>query len=255
MMNTRNETPMQDAAGAVAAEAATAHRVENCRARAGLYRLLGRCLEDEVDGDLLALLRGELRMPLAEAGVVLDEAFFQMPAAVLIEELAEEFTGLFVAPGGVSPYASVFETGRMFQAPADRAAVAYRQAGWEYRRQLSGEFPDHIGTMLAFVGILSDAEAGALEQEGVTLADRWKMRRQAFLLQQLGPWGPSWCRRAGRAALHVFYRQLLTLTEQVLWADLIACADRARLKELAELNQRDPVKLDYDADFRKASGL
>jgi TorA maturation chaperone TorD len=252
MMDTQIETPMQDAAGA---EAATARRVENCRARAGLYRLLGRCLEDEVDGHLLALLRGELRMPLAEAGVVLDEAFFQMPAAVLIEELAEEFTGLFVAPGGVSPYASVFETGRMFQAPADRAAVAYREAGWKYRRQLSGEFPDHIGTMLAFVGMLSDAEADALERGETAQADTWKECRRSFLLEQLGPWGVGWCRRAAEAALHVFYQQLLTLAGEVLWSDLGNFADRRCLKVLAELNRRESVKLDYDADFRKTSGL
>lgn len=234
---------------------AVVSRVAECRAQAGLYKLLGRCLEDEVDQELLNLLRSELKAALAEAGMTLDELFFQVPAPALLAALAEEFTGLFVAPGGVSPYASVFETGRMFQEPSDRAAEAYRDAGWDYRRQLSGEFPDHIGTMLAFVGILSEAESVALEQADLARADTWKARREKFLVEQLGPWAPGWCRRAAGAALHVFYRQLLALVEKVLWADLTACTDRRRLKELAQLNRRRPVKLEYDADFRKASGL
>ncbi len=187
--------------------------------------------------------------------MALDEAFFHAPAELLLKALAEEFTGLFVAPGCVSPYASVFETGRMFQAPADRAARAYQEAGWEYRGRLSGEFPDHIGTMLAFVGMLSDAEATAVGEGNNALADRWKACRQTFLLEQLGPWAPGWCQRAARAALHVLYRDVLTLAEKVLWTDLANCTDRRRLKELAELNRREPVKLEYDADFRKASGL
>lgn len=233
----------------------TASRIVECRAHAGLYRLLGRCLEEEVDEALLGLVRGELWRPLAEAGMTLDQSFLNAPAQALIEGLAEEFTGLFVAPGGVSPYASVFETGRMFQAPADRALQAYRDAGWAYQRRLSGEFPDHIGTMLAFAGMLSDAEAAALDRDDRILADSWRQQRQKFILEQLGPWAPGWCRRAAEAALHVFYAQLLQLAEKVLWADLASCTDRRRLKELAALNRRAPAKLDYDADFRKASGL
>lgn len=253
MQNQRQHTAA--ASGDLASGQAAAVRIAECRAQAGLYRLLGRCLEDEVDEALLTLLRGELRDPLAEVGVTLDEAFFQAPAQALLEALAEEFTGLFVAPGGVSPYASVFETGRMFQAPADRAATAYREAGWEYHRQLSGEFPDHIGTMLGFVGILSDAEASALEQGDRVRADACKQHRQTFLREQLGSWAPGWCRRAAAAALHVLYHQLLTLAEKVLWTDLANCTDRRQLRELAELNRREPVQLEYNADFRKASGL
>ncbi len=208
-----------------------------------------------MDETLLVLVRGELWRPLAEAGITLDQNFLDAPAEALIEELAEEFTGLFVAPGGVSPYASVFESGRMFQAPADRATQAYRDAGWAYQRRLSGEFPDHIGTMLAFVGVLSDAEAAALEQGDRVLADCWRQRRKTFVVEQLGPWAPGWCRRAAGAALHVFYSQLLMLAEKVLWTDLTAYTDRRQLRALAEQNRRKPVKLEYDADFRKASGL
>ncbi len=48
---------------------------------------------------------------------------------------------------------------------------------------------------------------------------------------------------------------MLGLIENVLWFEVKGLADRRQLKEIAALNARPPVKLDYNADFRKASGL
>ena len=45
------------------------------------------------------------------------------------------------------------------------------------------------------------------------------------------------------------------MAEQALWSELEQRVERRRLRELAELNRREPKRLDYDADFRKASGL
>jgi len=232
-----------------------AQRVEEARGKAGLFRMLGRVLEAEVDEALLADFRGALRAPLAEAGARFDEAFFEAPAGELLEALREEFTGLFVAPGGVPPYASVFETGRMFQEPADRAERAYRESGLTFVARMSGEFPDHVGTMLGFVAVLLDAEADALERGDDAGADALGERCGRFVVEELGRWAPGWCRRARAAAMHVFYREVLFLAEDVLWSELLRTVDRRRLKELVALNRRAPVKLDYDADFRKASGL
>ncbi len=229
--------------------------IEAQRARAGLFQLAGRCLEEEVDSELLMLLRGDLRLPLAEAGFNLDADFYSVPETELLETLAVEYTGLFVAPGGLSPYASVFETGAMYREACDRAVAAYRKAGWDYKHLLSGEFPDHIGTMLSFVGVLANAEADALEKGDHQAAQQWAEQRIQFLLKEIGSWAPSWCQRAAAAALHPFYQNILALTEQLLWTELAASADRRQLRELAQLNRREPRKLDYDADFRKASGL
>ena len=225
------------------------------QALAGLYGLLGRCLEEEIDLGLLRLIRTELRAPLAEVGWQLEADFIERPEEELLAALAEEFTGLFVAPGCVSPYASVFETGCMFREPCDRAIAAYREAGWDYRRCMSGEFPDHVGTMLGFLAALADAELEAANRGDHGAAELARKRRNLFLLEQVGPWVPGWCRRAAENTLLAFYRQLLLFVEQFLWQELAAISDRRRLKELVALNRRKPKKLDYDADFRKASGL
>ncbi|WP_428605253.1 TorD/DmsD family molecular chaperone [Sedimenticola sp.] len=230
-------------------------RVTETRAVAALFGFLARCLEEEVDAALIDLIRGELRGPLAMAGVVFDEEFHQTPTGPLVESLAEEYTGLFVAPGCISPYASVVETGCMFNEPADRAIAAYSQAGWDYRNRLSGEFPDHIGTMLGFYAKLANGEATALLAGDGVRAEQLSTQREAFLLEQLAEWSPGWCRRAAAAALLPFYKRLLEMAEQALWSELEQRVDRRRLRELAELNRREPKRLDYDADFRKASGL
>jgi TorA maturation chaperone TorD len=120
---------------------------------------------------------------------------------------------------------------------------------------MSGEFPDHIGTMLGFCGLLAEMEADTLAAGEAQRADELKVRRERFLVDQLGGWGPAWCRLAAEAAFNPFYKTVLKLTESLLWNELSRLVDRRRLGELAELNRREPKRLDYDADFRKASGL
>ncbi len=249
---------MQDQSTAVASVGdprESAEVIGELRAQAVVYRLVARLLEQEVDADLLRLLRGGLREPLASAGIAIDECALDGPEEETLERLAEEYTGLLVAPGGVSPYLSVFETGCMFREPCDRVIAAYRAAGWDYRRQYSGEFADHIGTMLGFVGILLDAQAGALERDNPAQADEIASRRIDFFTTLVAPWAPGWCQRAAAAALHPLYRQLLGFTGRLLWTDILGLVDRRQLRELQAANRREPGKLDYNADFRKASGI
>ncbi len=230
-------------------------RMEEARGLAAVFGFLSRCIEEEADAALIDLVRNDLRQPLAEAGLIFDDTFYDIPTDSLVETLAEEYTGLFVAPGCVSPYASVVATGCMFKQQADRAINAYHKAGWDYQHRLSGEFPDHIGTMLGFYANLAEVEADALARGDSARADEIKRQREEFLLQQLAEWGPGWCQRAAQAAFHPFYCRLLQMMEQALWLELEQLVDRRRLRELVELNQREPKRLDYDADFRKASGL
>jgi len=160
-----------------------------------------------------------------------------------------------VQPGAISPYASVFINGAMSQEPADRAARWYAEAGFAYRNVYSGEFPDHIGTMLAFVAVLFDRQAAALEQGDMTAADDWRVRRERFLLEEVGPWAVGWCRYARQAARHPFYAAMLDLTERVVWEELSLIAPPRRLKDLTQANARRPASFASSPDFRKASGL
>jgi len=232
----QSESPVQTAGDT--------RNVNELQAQAALFNLVGRIIEQEVDEVFLGLLRGELKELLDGLGVDPGDDFYTADESELVEILAEEYTGLCVAPGCVSPYLSVFETGALYREPCDQVYQAYREAG-----------PDHIGTMLAFVGYLYEQEARSLVEGDIHAVQRYSGQRQRFLLELLGPWAPGWCRRASQAALHPFYQQMLSLTERLLWLELSQLVDRRELKELAELNRREPEKMDYDADFRKASGI
>ncbi len=225
------------------------------QARAGLYALLARCLESEMDADLLHLFRGPLKQTIDELGLDLGEDVMNARAEDVLENLAEEFTALFVAPGGVLPYRSVFETGRLFQSQADRAEAAYKAAGFAFRNVYSGEFSDHVAVMLAFVGRLFERQLAFDEADNTSAASACAVQRETFLREQLGPWVIGWSRRARGCALHPFYRTILELTEEVVWEDISACSDRATLKRLALSNRRRLMRQTADPDFRKASGL
>lgn len=250
-MQTTNTMASEASPAAVSVQS----RIEEVRSLAGLFGFFARCIEEEADAALLELIRGELRSTLAGFGLAFDEDFYNTPIEQLVEQLAEEYTGLFVAPGCVSPYASVVETGCLFKDPADKAMAAYRQAGWDFKHRLSGEFPDHIGTMLGFCANLAEAEEESLSRGDLASAEDLKAQREAFFLDQLAAWGPGWCHRAAEAALHPFYQNILRMMEQALLLELEQLVDRRRFRELVELNRREPKRLDYDADFRKASGL
>ena len=230
-------------------------RQQNTLALAGLFGFFSRCIEQEIDARLLATIREELKDPLSESGLQFDDVFLFAPEDELVDILAEEFTALFVAPGCISPYASVFETGTMFKEQTDKAILAYHQAGWDYKHRYSGEFPDHIGTMLGFYSILCARESEFLQAGEIETADKIKAQRQTFLIEQLGNWGPGWCHLASQAATIMFYKQILSMIEQMLWSELSQMVDRRELRKLVQLNKREPKRIEYDADFRKASGL
>jgi TorA maturation chaperone TorD len=229
--------------------------VEVLRAQAGLYAFLGRCLESEVDQALLVALRGPLRDTLEELGIDIGEDLRSGAPKEVLADLGEEFAALFVVPGAVLPYRSAYETGRLFQPQADLATAAYRDAGFDFRNILSGEFPDHVAVMLAFVGRLLERQAEALEAGNTDAAAEWQRRREHFLLHQIGGWAVGWSRRAQSCARHPFYLAVLGLSEQVIWADIGDIADEKTLKRLVKSNRRPLVKQKTDHAFRKASGF
>ena len=236
-------------------DSAPALTAADLRAHSGLYTLLARCLEAEVDFELLALMRGPLIETLAELGLELGQDVAEGPEEQVLSGLAEEFAALFVVPGAVMPYRSVFETGRFFQPQADIATAAYREAGFEFRNMHSGEFPDHVAVMLGFVGRLLSRHAEALEGGDTAAAEGWHQRRARFLRSQIGPWVVGWSRRARSCARHPFYGAILELVEKVVWADICEIADEKTLRRLVTANRKPLIRPKSDPEFRKASGL
>jgi TorA maturation chaperone TorD len=143
----------------------------------------------------------------------------------------------------------------MFQDPCDRAAHWYKENGFVFKHRYSGEFPDHAGTMLAFVSALFEREAQALENGSEDDAETIRQSRERFLIEEMGGWTPGWTRVAAKAAQHPFYQRMLDLTERVLWDELTQIVPPRRMRELTEKNAKGPTVIKKDPGFRKASGL
>ncbi len=230
-------------------------RQDECKAQAALFKLLARTFEYEVDEMFLERLKGELREPLAEVGAEIPEDMLTGETARVLEKLAVEFTALFVQPGAISPHASVFETGRMFQEQTDRAVRWYGENGFVFKPRHSGEFADHAGVMLSFISALFEREALALEEGDEAKAETIRESRERFLIEEFGGWAPAWSRSAASVAQHPFYERMLGLLERVLWDELRQIVPPRRFQELVNKNTRGPTVVKKDPGFLKASGL
>ena len=183
-----------------------------CRAR--VFALLAAVFRREPGADLIR----EIKQPqfleaLAAAGADLDGGFLDRPDDELAEELAVEYTGLFIGPGGhIPPYASVHLTGGGDLWGSSTAGVRrfIEQAGFAYP---SGhrDPPDHLSTELDFMCCLAEREARALEESDGAMAARLRAVEAAFVTGHLALWIPRFCARIAATADLPFYRVMATL--------------------------------------------
>lgn len=173
-----------------------------------LYLFFAQLFLKEVDASLLERLRsGELRAPLEEAGM--DLKFMEGDAQTALDNLAVEYSALFVQPGSFPPFQSVAQGGRYLTPDADQVELFYQKYGFEYRKEYPKLFPDHLGLELWFIASLIEAEqkakaANRTQDEGVYAA-----ARAEFLKKHVAAWAPKYFETAARMTKHPFYRPMI----------------------------------------------
>lgn len=186
----------------------------NAARRAGVFALLSAIFGREPGADLIRRIKQpHVIEALAAAGADLDGGFLDRSDDELAEELAVEYTGLFIGPGGhVPPYASVHLTGGGDLWGSSTAGVRrfIEQAGFAYR---SGhrDPPDHLSVELDFMRRLAEREARALEDSDGAMAARCRAVEAAFVTGHLARWIPQFCARIAARAELPFYRVMATL--------------------------------------------
>lgn len=229
-------------------------RIEELKSRAALYRLFGALLYREVDeGWLEAFRNGPMQEWIAQ-GCEFDEDM-NLPTHELKQELDAEFTSLWVAPGGVPRFQSIFETGMVFQSPCDQVNEVYRSEGFIFDMDEEKSFPDHAGVELEFLGHLLERQAAALEDGRDEEAARLGQVFRDFLVRHPGTWVPAMLNYSIMAAQHSFYREVCRMALAFLISEFESELPRREREKLLALLEREPKKLEYDADFRKSSGL
>ncbi|MBU1615825.1 molecular chaperone TorD family protein [bacterium] len=193
----------------------TQKKAEEAKKIGAIYKLLSRVFISEVDARFL----GQLRTPcyvesLKSAGIDFGDEFLSRNEEELLEDLAVEYTRLFIVPGSsVSLYESVYTEEMLCGESAGAVSDFYRKCGME---ALDETFlPDHIGLELELMSYLKQKEAAAL-RNGNQDTSRWIGLQKEFLSSHLLKWAPRFFAGVLNRSEHPFYKEMARFGKQFL---------------------------------------
>jgi len=235
----------------VPVEINTAELIEECLARASIYRMLAGVFIEEPSPAYIAAMREEtLLSELAEAGIVFGKDFLAPDAQALDEILACEYATLFASSGGFPPVESVRLTGRFKQDPCFQLEKTYREAGFTLCKGRFEVFPDQLGVELLFVAELLNRCVEALSTNQIKEYRRLEKDIKRFWMQHLGLWVRGYCRLIGRASNQSFYREMAKFLGGFAEEEIIAMG----LKRLEDLDMgrivvpKSEIQVEFNPD-------
>ncbi len=195
--------------------------------RSGLYGFLAEVFRGEPSPDLLRRIKAPAFAEVLEAaGAHLGAGLTHQPEDVLLEDLAVEYTRLFLGPGRhVRPYAATYLDGAGASLCGPTTAWVrdfMERAGFELSPE-HRNLPDHVFVEMEFMARMAAREAEAIEA-GDAAAAQFRWLQKEFLENHLGRWLPSFCGLAAEHAQLSFYRELARLTGNFLKSELATFA-------------------------------
>ena len=202
--------------------------------RSNLHGFLAAIFRQEVTKELLQQLKSpQFQDALSVAGVNLDADFLQGPEERLLEDLAVEYTALFLGPGGhISPHESVqIEPGSGLLWGPSTAEVRnfIEAAGFRYDPDFHG-IPDHVSVELEFMKELTRLESVAWEKGNPDEARNCLEFQQEFLSTHLCRWIYTFCRKVEATAELPFYVEMARLTAAFIEAEEAEVQSRMELR-------------------------
>ncbi len=187
---------------------------EMATARANVYGLLADVFREEPSGALLSKLGApEFSGALHALDLSLDEIFGKSSQEQLVEDLALEFTRLFIGPGPhISPHESMHtealfgEQKSLWSAQTVEVKKFMAAAGLKVDDSFGG-MPDHLSAEFEFMQelLLKEAEAWANEEHELG-ANIFKIEKR-FYEEHLSQWVSNFCDSVIDATGHPFYKQ------------------------------------------------
>jgi putative dimethyl sulfoxide reductase chaperone len=182
---------------------------QECRARAGLFRLLSGAFTEEPQPAYLAALRTPQALAaLSECGVRFGPDFLEPGLDALVDTLACEFATLLASPGGCPPVESARLTGRYQQQPCYEVREAYRAAGFAAVAGRFEVFDDALGVELLFVAVLLERIADLHDRGELAARVHAEKALKRFWTRHLGRWVRGYASLVSRATEHSFYRAM-----------------------------------------------
>lgn len=215
--------------------------------RSNIYGLLAMLYRQEPTRDLLKRVRGpQFLEVLSQWGGELDDDFMTRPEDDLLEEMAVEYTRLFLGPGKhISPHESVHheredgQWGQLWGASTVEVRKFIEGTGLRYETEYRG-LPDHISVELELLEALTRREEEAWAKDDEEGAGRCLDMERRFLDEHLIRWVVPFCDKVIAAAELSFYRTLASLTKKFIefdWQESM----RLEKSEPRRTNHRDGV--------------
>lgn len=188
------------------------------RQRSNVYGLLATVFGHEVNSELLQQIKDpQFLEVLSNLGLELENDFFKKPEPELIEDLAVEYTWLFVGPGKhISPHESIHhersdgDWGQLWGKSTVEVKKFIESAGLDYKEAYTG-LPDHISVELEFMQQATLREEQALSEGDKKGALYCLKMEKKFIEDHLIPWIPAFCKKVQSQAETPFYRAMAAL--------------------------------------------
>ncbi|MBT3014188.1 MAG: molecular chaperone TorD family protein [Candidatus Thiodiazotropha sp. (ex Clathrolucina costata)] len=195
---------------------------DNAKTRSDMYGLLTLVFRQEPSEAFINELRGP-RLSGAFSDMELDMggSFYSEPVSAIADQLALEFSRLFIGPGRhISAHESIFtevdgDSGGLWGARTVEVKKFIETTGLDYASQFTG-LPDHISVELEFMQKLADWEADKWIEMDRISAEYCLSIQRMFLQQHILGWIPKFCDAVIGQADIPFYRELAELTKNFL---------------------------------------
>jgi len=193
------------------------------RHRSNIYGLLATVYRREVTSDFLEQIRDPKFLgALSVLGVEAIDDFLHKPVAELLEDLAVEYSYLFLGPGKhISPYESVHhqredgQWGKLWEKSTAEVKRFIEATGLDYKDDFKG-LPDHISVEFEFMQRLILREEQAWKEAEADKAAACRQVEKRFIEEHLMRWIPSFCEKVMQAAELPFYRAMAALTRSFI---------------------------------------
>ena len=198
-------------------------RTAVARQRSNVYGLLATVYRQEVTSGLLQQIKDPQFLGVLSAlGIQLGDDFFQKHEGELLEDMAVEYTRLFLGPGKhISPHESVHhqrndaEQGQLWGQSTVEVKRFIESSGLDYRSEYRG-LPDHISVELEFMQQVTLREEQAWREEDKDQALYCLKIEKKFIEEHLIRWIPIFCEKVIREAELPFYREMAALTRNFM---------------------------------------
>jgi TorA maturation chaperone TorD len=194
-------------------------KVEGARTRSNIYGFLSSMFREEINAERLLQIKGpDIKEVLSEMGIQY-EIFSQKDQDQLLEDLAVEYTRLFLGPDKhISPHEAVHhqrddgDWGVHWGGSTVDVKKFIETTGLEYKQEYSG-MPDHISVELDFMKEAAGREAQAIEEKDWEGALYCQKMEKKFICDHLIKWIPTFCDKIISQAEISFYGDLADVTK------------------------------------------